>query len=504
MRLLAAGLSVAARSRQACTVARVSEPAQDPAETIEALEVVLAAARDYVRTLDAAPVRSPGANEAAATFVSPLPETGVGTLAAVNELLGDGLDAHIRSSGPRFFNWVIGGTTPAALAADWLVSLIDQNAGPWDGSPLAAQLERVSLSWLRELFGLPAGWGGVLTTGATMAHFGALTAARRWWGERHGVDVDADGLAGLPAVPVFSSGFIHPSAVKALGMLGIGRKAVTICAADATGQLDANGLESALRRLGGAPAVVIANAGEISAGHFDPIARMAELAERYGAWLHVDGAFGLFAALSPRTVALVEGIERADSVISDGHKWLNVPYDCGFAFVRDPGALAKSFSVDAAYLPAPDDERPSFGMLGPEMSRRARSLAVWATLRAYGRGGYRAIVERNLDNAAHLARRVEETPALELLAPVPLNVVCFRYRPAGIPESELDELNARIADAALLDGRVYFGTTRWAGKVAFRPVFVNWRTTNADAELVVDVVLELGRKLTEEARLAAR
>ena len=466
-------------------------PGRDARETVAALELVLAEAREYLATLDGAPVRMPEANDAAAWFDGALPQDGAGTRATIEELLGQGLEAHIRSAGPRFFNWVVGGTTPAALAADWVTSLIDQMAGPWDGSPLAAQLERTSLRWLLELFDLPTEWGGVLTTGATMAHFAALTTARRWWGERHGVDVDAAGLAALPPMPVFSSGFIHPSAVKTLGMLGIGREQVEICSADQTGRLDEVALEDGLKALDGAPAIVIANAGEVSAGHFDPIATMADLAKEYGAWLHVDGAFGLFARVSPRTQELTEGVERADSVISDGHKWLNVPYDCGFAFIRDQTALAKSFAVGAAYLPAVDEERPSFGMLGPEMSRRARAVAVWATLRAYGRSGYRDMVERNLDNAAYLVARVEETPELELLAPAPLNVVCFRYRPADVLEGELDDLNLRIAEEALLDGRVYFGTTR--------PVFVNWRTTNEDVELVIEVALELAEKLRQGA-----
>ena len=473
----------------------MSAPGRDAHEAVEALELVLAEAREYLETLESAPVRMPNASSAAASFDGALPEDGSGTRAAIEELLAQGIDAHVRSAGPRFFNWVVGGTTPAALAADWVTSLLDQMAGPWDGSPLSGQLEKTSLRWLLDLFDLPTEWGGVLTTGATMAHFAALTTARRWWGERHDVDVDAQGLSGLPPVPVFSSGFIHPSAVKTLGMLGIGREQVTICAGDETGRLDASALEDGLKALDGAPAIVIANAGEVSSGQFDPVSTMADVAKEYGAWLHVDGAFGLFARISPRTQELAAGIERADSVIADGHKWLNVPYDCGFAFVRDPTALPKSFTVGAAYLPTYDEERPSFAMLSPEMSRRARSLAVWATLRAYGRSGYREMVERNLDNAAHLASQVEDSSDLELLAPASLNVVCFRYRPADIPDAELDDLNLRIAQEALLDGRVYFGTTRWAGQVGFRPVFVNWRTTNEDAELVVTVVRELGERL---------
>jgi len=260
--------------------------------------------------------------------------------------------------------------------------------------------------------------------------------------------------------------------------------------ADETGRLDLEGLERGLQRLGGAPAVVIATAGEVNAGQFDPIADMGRLARANNAWLHVDGAFGLFARTSPRTACLAEGVERADSVISDGHKWLNVPHDCGFAFVRDPTLLTKVFSASASYLA---DEVYAFR--APDLSRRARSLAVWATLAAYGRKGHRAIVERCLDIAEHVARCVEEADDLELLAPAALNVVCFRYRPPGVPETLLDELNLRVGRAVLRDGRIYVGTTRWAGAVAFRPAFVNWQTTTADADLMLETIRELGQAL---------
>jgi glutamate/tyrosine decarboxylase-like PLP-dependent enzyme len=468
----------------------VPDPLTTHDESIPALELVLEHARDYLAHVDG-PVRTARADAAARSFVGPLPEEGSGTLAAVRQLLERGTEAHVRSSGPRFFHWVIGGATPAALAADWFAGLLDQNAGGWDASPLAIQLEAIALAWLQELFGLPPGWGGVLTTGATTANFTALAAARQWWGELHGVDVAARGLAGLPSVPVLTSGFVHVSALKALAMLGIGRGQVTYCQADETGRLDPGGLERELKGLRGAPAIVIASAGEVNAGHFDPIADMREVARAHGAWLHVDGAFGLFARVSPRTAALAAGVEHADSVISDGHKWLNVPHDCGFAFVRDPRLLTSVFSAAASYLP--DEE--VFAFRGPELSRRARSLAVWATLAAYGRNGYRAIVEHSLDVAAHVAREVEAADDLELLAPAPLNIVCFRYRPRGVAEEALDELNLALGREVIADGRVYVGTTRWAGMVGFRPAFVNWRTTTADADLMLEVIRELGRRL---------
>jgi glutamate/tyrosine decarboxylase-like PLP-dependent enzyme len=304
------------------------------------------------------------------------------------------------------------------------------------------------------------------------------------------VDVSETGLAGLPQAPIISSRFVHVSALKALAMLGLGRGRVIDCSGP-DGSFDLQGLEEALAD---EPAIVIANAGEVNAGAFDPIREVAEIAHRHNAWVHVDGAFGLFARLLPRVAALADGVELADSVISDGHKWLNVPYDCGFAFVRDPAYLRRPFAAGAAYLPEAEDERPVFGFMGPELSRRARSLAVWATLRAYGRDGYRAIVERCLDNAAHLARLVDEADDAELLLPAPLNIVFFRYRPPDAAEDELDELNLAIEQEVLHDGRVYVGTTRWNGVVGFRPAFVNWRTTKEDAALVLETVRDLGSK----------
>jgi glutamate/tyrosine decarboxylase-like PLP-dependent enzyme len=462
-------------------------------ETERALELAAQAARDYLAGVDDRFVRSPDADEAALGYGGSLPEEGVGALAAVKELLDGAPEASVTSAGPRFFHWVIGGVTPAALAADWIASTLDQNAAAWDASPLGTRLEELSLNWLKDLFGVPADWGGVLTTGATMANFTGLAAARRWWGLRHGVDVDDEGLAGLPRVPVFASGHIHASAYKALALLGIGRKSVRTFTRDASGRLDDAALERALRELNGAPAIIEASAGEVNSGDFDPIERMADLAAEYDAWLHVDGAFGLFAAVSPRTAHLVRGIERAHSVISDGHKWLNVPYDCGFAFVRDPTSLERTFRVAAAYLPEVNVARPHLAARGPESSRRSRGLAVWATLRAYGRTGYRELVERHLDLAQHLASKVDEAPDLERLAEVPLNIVCFRYRPPGVPESGLDELNRRLGEDVLADGRVYVGTTLYEGRVAFRPAIVNWRTREEDVDLLLDVIRELGR-----------
>ena len=468
----------------------MGDPLHERDQVTAALSVAAEEARRYLADIDSRAVLDAGAEEIVHGWDDPMPEDGEGSLAAVRGLATRGQDAATRSSGPRFFHFVMGGGTPAALGADWLTSVFDQVAFGWASSPMAARLEQVAADWLRQLFELPVEYTGVLTSGATMANFVALAAARNWWAERQGVDVEQAGLSGLPTPAILTGGYIHPSAVQAIGMLGMGQGSVERFARDGAGRLDVDALEARLREVDG-PAILVANAGEVNAGDFDPIDRMADLAAEHDAWLHVDGAFGLFARLAPEARDLAAGVERANSVIADGHKWLNVPYDCGFAFVRDAHRLPRTFNVGAPYLPSPDDPRPNPGFLAPENSRRARAFAVWATLRAYGRSGYREMVERHLRVARHLAGRNDAAPQLERLADVRLNIVCFRAQPEGIAEEELDALNRELGEALLRDGRVFAGTTTYAAKVAFRPAIVNWRTQEEDADLLVDVLQEL-------------
>ncbi len=466
----------------------MADPYAELSEVQQALELAAELARGYVEGIGDDPVQPGGSDQGVRAIGGNLPEAGDGTLAPLRELAEMGERYATRSSGGRFFHFVVGGTTPAALAADWLTSALDQNSGLWASSPLGSRLEAIATDWLRDLFELPPEFSGALVTGGTMANFTCLAGARSWWAERHGLDIDENGLGGAPPIPVFTTEHIHQSATKSLGLLGAGRSAVRRCA-------DVSQIEAGLRDLDGAPAILLATAGEPNAAAFDPIPEMADLAERYGAWLHVDGAFGLFARLSPRTRYLTDGVGRAQSVSCDGHKWLNVPHDCGFSFVRERRYLVKAFSESAAYLPAEEEGSPSFAYISPEGSRRARSFAVWATLKAYGREGYREMVERHVDIAAHLAERIDAEPGFELLAEPQLNVVTFRWRPDGVPEEELDELNKRLGAELLRDGRVFAGTTIYEGRIAFRPAIVNWRTQEADVDLLVDVLLELAPAL---------
>jgi len=442
----------------------------------------------------------PGAS--AAAFCTPLPEAGLGTMPALEALVAAAAPGLVTSLGPRFFHLVVGGVTEAARGADWLTGLWDQVAASTLTSPAAVFAEERAVAWLRALFGLPPG-AGVLTTGGHGANLIGLLAARQWWGERHGVDVAEDGITGLPPMPVFSSGLVHASAVKALAQLGLGRKAVQRLQQGPTGALDAAALRAALAGLGGAPAVLIGNAGDVNSGAFDDLERLADLAQEFGAWLHVDGAFGLFARCSPRTAPLARGVERAQSIASDCHKWLNVPYDCGVGFVADKRLLVRANKLVADYLPrdaGPGQVTPGQGApaqggavlsnLSSESSRRARGFTVWTALLALGRDGVRALVERSLDRANELAAAVDAHRDLERLAPVALNVVCFRAFPSGARRRDLDALNERVSREVLRDGRVFIGSTRYGGRVALRAAFVNHATEPDDVRLAIAAVTE--------------
>ena len=453
------------------------------AMTERALARAHALASAFLSSLPERPVSHlPSPAEMMAALDEALPETGSDPAAVVEEWFTRAERGITASPGPRFFGFVTGGVTPAALAGDWLASAIDQNAGMWASSPAAAQTELVVLRWLKELFGLPAAWTGALTSGATMANLVGLIAARQWAGRRLGFDASGDGLAGQPPIVVASSTEIHLSALKCLGTLGLGRNQVRKASAPG-GPVDLAALARLLGEIDG-PVIIVGNAAEGNTGHFDDLAALADLRDSHpgGAWLHVDGAFGLFASASPRLAHLNRGIERADSVASDAHKWLNVPYDSGFAFVRDAAILREAFAAGAAYVLGGAGWDPFTHV--PEMSRRFRGLAAWCALKAFGREGYRAVVERCVDHAAAFARWVEATPGIELVNPAPLNIVCFRLVRKGWDDTAIDALNRRAVHAIQKDGRAFVTGTLWNGRAAIRAAFDNWQTTRDDVALL--------------------
>ncbi|MGW7205723.1 pyridoxal phosphate-dependent decarboxylase family protein [Streptomyces sp. NPDC054837] len=402
-----------------------------------------------------------------------------GALARFTERWAPGFSG---SAGPRYLGFVTGGATPASLAGDWLTGVYDQNgsgsAGSW-----ATALERETVSWLRELFGLGEAHSGAFVTGATASNTVGLAIAREWLGERLGVSVSRDGAAALGPVHVLS-GSPHSSIGKALSVLGVGRdrlRSVPVLSGNREA-VDVAALDSALSALDGRPAIVVANAGTVNTVDFDDLRAIAALRERHGFWLHVDAAFGAFAALSPSYAGLVDGLDAADSVCVDLHKWLNVPYDAAVQFTRRRDLQVAVFHNASPYLGLPVGE-PDFVHLTPENSRRLRALPAWFSLMAYGRDGHREIVERNVALARELGERVAATDGLRLLAPVRLNVVCFTLADDPTPE-RVDAL----ARAVAATGEAFVTPTVYDGTPGLRAAFSNWRTSAADVDRISGAV----------------
>jgi glutamate/tyrosine decarboxylase-like PLP-dependent enzyme len=429
-------------------------------------------------------------SELRARFDEPLPETGMPVERVLGELAERCDGGLAGSTGGRFFGFVTGATLPAAAIAEAWTAAVDQNPGLWSLGPVAVEVERVTLHWLADLLGYPRG-SGAFTTGATTANLIGLAVARHWAGKRRGVDVSEEGVWGLPRLGVYGSEELHLSDLKALRTLGLGAGSVRKIPIDDRYAMRVEPLVQAIERdraSGEAePAIVIAQAGSVNTGASDPLEAIADVCAEHGLWLHVDGAFGALFRLCERTAPLVVGMERADSLACDGHKWLNVPNGCGFALVRDAELHAGAFAGTAAYL------TPGLGAnlheLGPEASRSWRGACVWAALKQLGRYGMEELVTRCCDLAAELARLVEESPRLELCAPVPSNVVCFRYRPDGMGEGpELDDLNERIQARVAAEGDVFHTGARLAPGFCQRAAIVSWRTTSDDVAALAGAV----------------
>jgi glutamate/tyrosine decarboxylase-like PLP-dependent enzyme len=433
------------------------------------------AAEDYLEGVDARPVAPTAAAVAALSALrGPLPPGPTGAETVLHLLHEYGSPATVAKNNGRFFGFVNGGCLPAALAASWMVSAWDQNAAFFVQSPTAITLEEVALEWVRQLLGLPEGTGGAVVTGATMANFSALAAARHALLARAGWDVEADGLFGAPPITVVVGEEAHASVFKALGLLGMGRNRVVRVPVDGQGRMRADALPHLDDRT-----ILCLQAGNVNTGCYDPAAAICPVARAAGAWIHVDGAFGLWAAASPVYRRLTKGFELADSWATDAHKWPNIGYDCGIAMVRDPAMLREAMSIQASYLALGEHREPSD--YNPELSRRARGVELWAGLRSLGRSGMAAIVERTSSHAKQFAAGLKAA-GYEILNDVVINQVLVSFGDA--------EKTLRTIARLQAEGTCWCGSTVWQGKTAMRISVSSWATTKEDVERSLAAMLK--------------
>ena len=464
MRVPGSAMMAAASERMTTTATATGRSSMNP--------LLDDAAKRASRYLDSLPTRAvaplPAAVARLQALDEPLPEHPQAAHAVLQRLDELGSPATAATAGPRFFGFVIGGALPVTVAANWLATAWDQNAAGHGPTPGVAAFEQAALRWLLELLDLPRAAAGAFVTGATQANLCGLAAARHAVLARAGWDVEADGLFGAPPITVVASAEAHPTLFKALGVLGLGRSRVVRIGTDAQGRMRPD----LLPRLAG-PTIVCLQAGNVNTGAFDPFATLIDRAQAAGAWVHVDGAFGLWARAAPTLRDLCIGIERADSWATDAHKWLNVPYDSGLAFVRDGDALRAAMSVSAAYLSAPGHERAASDFT-PELSRRARGVDVWAALSALGRSGMAEMVERCCRHARRFAQALEDA-GYSVLNEVVLNQALVSFGDAAMTRRVIAQLQS--------DGTCWCGVTEWQGHTAMRISVSSWATTDADVEL---------------------
>ena len=402
-----------------------------------------------------------------ASFDGPLPEGPTDCAKVIGELVENASPGLRSMTSPEFFGWVIGGSHPTGVAADWLTSAWGQNAGNVVATPAAAAAEQVSAKWLLELLDLPREASVGFVTGATIANFVALAAARGEQLQKAGWDVERDGLFGAPEIAVLIGSDAHATVFSALRYLGLGSARVRIIDTDEAGRMKPSALEKEFRSIKG-PAIVIAQAGQINTGVSDPFLKICPIAHEHGAWVHVDGAFGLWAQTSPRFRHLTQGVELADSWATDGHKWLQLPYDSGFAIVRHRAAHERAMSIEASYLPSGTGEREPSAYV-PELSRRARGFAAWSMIKALGRSGIREMVERNCDFAAALGSQCGTLGGVRVVAPVELNQLMLRF-------GNSDEATLGTVEEVKRRGRIFVGPAKWRGEWVMRISVSNYGT----------------------------
>jgi glutamate/tyrosine decarboxylase-like PLP-dependent enzyme len=436
-------------------------------------------ATSYLTSVPGRPVGvRASAEDLRAALDGPLPEQPADPQAVIAALAAAIEPGLMTSHSGRYHGFVIGGATPAAVAADWLTAAWDQNAALYATAPGAAMVEQVAGGWLKTLLGLPAGASVGFVTGGQMANFAALAAARHFVLRAAGWDVEAHGLAGAPTVHALMGAERHHTIERAFRFLGLGTAALIPVGVDDQGRMRPDALRDQLRGLTG-PVIVCAQAGNINTGAVDPLAGICDIAHQAGAWVHVDGAFGLWAAASPRFRPLLSGVERADSWATDAHKWLNVPYDCGLVFCAHPQAHRAAMHLSAHYLPPGSDGERDAMEFNPELSRRARCIPVYAAIRALGRAGIAEIVERCCAMARRFAEHLATCDSVEILNEVVLNQVLVRFLSA---DSDHDGRTRAIASRLQHDGTCWMGTTTWHGQTAMRISVTNWTTDQDDVD----------------------
>ena len=446
------------------------------------LTLAFDAAVKYLESLVDAPVCATAASADLQTRLEKsLDAEGMTADRVIEELLVDSAGGLTGSAGGRFFAWVIGGSLPAALAADWLTSACDQNAAQFTASPAAAIVENVAGAWLKDILSLPAEASFAFVTGCQMAHATCLAAARHGLLARRSWDVERDGLYGAPRIRVLTSAAHHGSVERAVRLLGMGSANIVPLPVESDERLCAQTLRAALKADGAAPSIVVLQAGNINTGTFEDFATLIPIAKEYGAWVHVDGAFGLWAAASPRMRHLTAGVELADSWATDGHKMLNVPYDCGYAFVRDAHAHRSAMFSPAPYIPMMHDSRDPLAW-NPEWSRRARGFATYAALRELGRNGVAHLVERCCHNAYALTMGIAKLDGAQLLWEPTFN--------QGLVAFGDDDTTDAVVSEIVRGGEAFFSATTWRGRRAMRVSVCNWQTTERDVVRAVRAVAD--------------
>jgi glutamate/tyrosine decarboxylase-like PLP-dependent enzyme len=455
------------------------------------LDRIAGLSRRFLETLPGRPVAARGDLASLRRALGgALPSTGADAAAVIEDLAAAAEPGLMASAGPRYFGFVIGGSLPAALAADWLTTAWDQNAGLYACGPAAAVVEEVSAAWLLELFGLPPTASVGFVTGCQMANFTGIAAGRHAVLERAGWDVEEDGLIGAPAINVVVGDEAHVTVLTALRMLGLGSRRVVRVAADGQGRMKPDALRAALAGLTG-PTIVCAQAGNVNSGAFDPVGEIADATHERGGWVHVDGAFGLWAAASPDLQQHTRGVERADSWATDGHKWLNVPYDCGLAIVRDAAAHKTAMTGRAAYLIQSSGSERDPQDWTPEFSRRARGFPVYAALKSLGRSGVADLVDRCCRLARRMADRLAAAPGVRILNEVVLNQVLVRFEaPAG---GDADAFTKAVIARVQREGTCWMAGSRWHGVDVMRISVSNWSTEEPDIDRSAEAILAAAR-----------